>query len=61
MTKKSRTTQATPDDTEVELASSPCQINEVDPAYMGLDAPEEGSTAKRRCPPGKKHGTNPVS
>ena len=50
MTKKSRTTQATPDDTEVELASSPCQINEVDPAYMGLDVPEEAAGGEATLP-----------
>ena len=53
MRKKPRLSQVKPEDTEVELASPPCLINEVDPAYMGLDAPEErAATGKKSEKPG---------
>jgi len=54
MTKPSRKPKARPADTEVELASPPCLINEVDPAYMGLEAPDERPVAGKK--PGKPRG-----
>ncbi len=54
MTKPSRKPKAQADDTEVELASPPCLINEVDPAYMGLDVAEGRAAAGKK--PGKPGG-----
>ena len=55
--------RAKPDDTEVELASSPCLINEVDPAYMGLDVPEERALPVRKpiMPGGRRRRTGKIS
>ncbi len=51
MTKRSKQERAQPDDTTVELASPPCLIGEVDPAYMGLEATGDPPAASR---PGKR-------
>ena len=63
MTKKPRKPRVKPDDTEVELASPPCLINEVDPAYMGLDAPEERAVTVRKPikPDGRRRITGKIS
>ena len=63
MRKKPRLSQVKPEDTEVELASPPCLINEVDPAYMGLDVPEERAATgeKPGKPAGRRRRTGKIS
>ena len=50
----------------MELASPPCLIDEVDPAYMGLDVPEERAAtgkkpSKSSKPGGRRRSTGKLS